>query len=198
MKASNSRLSQQLLAVCLLTFSLIASAEDNPSEQVVTMNSIDDQGIESIIGTIKLADSDHGLVITPNLKGLSPGTHGFHVHENPDCGTAEKEGKKTAGLAAGGHFDPLASKVHAGPNGFGHHGDLPALEVNEQGIANQALLSPKLRLADIKGRALIIHAGGDNYSDTPKPLGGGGARIACGVIAGLPLKEGDDPFANLK
>ncbi len=28
----------------------------------------------------------------------------------------------------------------------------------------------------------MIHAGGDNYSDTPEKLGGGGARVACGVI----------------
>ena len=40
----------------------------------------------------------------------------------------------------------------------------------------------KFKLADVKGRAIMIHAGGDNYSDQPAPLGGGGARIACGVI----------------
>ena len=40
----------------------------------------------------------------------------------------------------------------------------------------------RLKVADVKGRALMIHAGGDNYSDQPKPLGGGGARVACGVI----------------
>jgi len=28
----------------------------------------------------------------------------------------------------------------------------------------------------------MIHAGGDNYADQPAPLGGGGARVACGVI----------------
>jgi Cu-Zn family superoxide dismutase len=44
------------------------------------------------------------------------------------------------------------------------------------------LLAPRLKLADIKGRSLMIHAGGDNYSDTPAPLGGGGARAACGVV----------------
>ncbi|NES46128.1 superoxide dismutase family protein, partial [Moorena sp. SIO2C4] len=37
-------------------------------------------------------------------------------------------------------------------------------------------------VADLKGHSLIIHAQGDNYSDIPKPLGGGGARVACGVI----------------
>ena len=44
------------------------------------------------------------------------------------------------------------------------------------------LLAPRIKLSEIKGRSLMIHAGGDNYSDDPKPLGGGGARVACGVI----------------
>jgi Cu-Zn family superoxide dismutase len=61
-------------------------------------------------------------------------------------------------------------------------GDLPALEVNDQGEAVKLMLAPHLKLADIKGHTLMIHAGGDNYSDTPKPLGGGGPRVACGVI----------------
>jgi Cu-Zn family superoxide dismutase len=45
-----------------------------------------------------------------------------------------------------------------------------------------SLVAPRLRLADILGRSLIIHAGSDNFSDEPAPLGGGGARIACVII----------------
>jgi Cu-Zn family superoxide dismutase len=41
---------------------------------------------------------------------------------------------------------------------------------------------PHLTVADVKGRSIMIHGGGDNYSDQPAPLGGGGARIACGVV----------------
>jgi Cu-Zn family superoxide dismutase len=40
----------------------------------------------------------------------------------------------------------------------------------------------RLTLKEVRGRSIMIHEGGDNYSDQPKPLGGGGARIACGVI----------------
>ena len=121
-------------------------------------------------------------VITPNIQGLSPGAHGFHVHEKPNCGSAEKEGKMVAGLAAGGHFDPHSSAKHEGPDGHGHHGDLPALMVAEDGTATQKVIAPRISIADITNRSLMIHEGGDNYSDNPKPLGGGGARIACGVI----------------
>lgn len=54
--------------------------------------------------------------------------------------------------------------------------------VGDDGAATIPVLAPRLQVADIKGRALMVHAGGDNYSDVPKKLGGGGARIACGVI----------------
>ncbi|MCP6423609.1 superoxide dismutase family protein, partial [Klebsiella pneumoniae] len=76
-------------------------------------------------------------------------------------------------FAAGGHLDPASSGKHLGPQGAGHLGDLPALVVNASGIANQPVAAPRLTLKDVQGRALMIHEGGDNYSDEPKPLGGG-------------------------
>lgn len=148
----------------------------------VDVHAISSDGIGASLGTITFSENDQGLVIKPDLKKLSPGAHGFHIHQNPSCDANEKDGKKVAGGAAGGHFDPAASGKHEGPEGHGHHGDLPALLVNDAGVANQAVLAPRLKLADIKGRSIMIHEGGDNYSDDPKPLGGGGARIACGVI----------------
>jgi Cu-Zn family superoxide dismutase len=107
---------------------------------------------------------------------------GFHIHENPSCAALEKDGKPVAGLGAGGHYDPTHSGKHAGPAGDGHAGDLPALSVAADGTATHTVIAPKLKIADIIGRAIIIHAGSDNYSDNPQPLGGGGARIACGII----------------
>jgi Cu-Zn family superoxide dismutase len=86
------------------------------------------------------------------------------------------------GLAAGGHYDPAGAGRHAGPYENGHLGDLPALYVDANGKANNPVLAPRLKLSDLKGRSLMIHAGGDNYSDNPKKLGGGGARMACGVL----------------
>ncbi|MFO1350713.1 MAG: superoxide dismutase family protein [Gammaproteobacteria bacterium] len=117
------------------------------------------------------------------MTGLTAGEHGFHVHTNPDCGAAEKDGKKVAGLAAGGHFDPAGTNAHKGPHdNTGHQGDLPVLVVNADGTTTTPVLAARLKEADLKGRSLMIHGGGDNYSDQPKPLGGGGARVACGVI----------------
>ncbi len=169
---------RHLLAAALCTVAIHAQA----AEQIVVMRSIGADGVGSILGTIHLADSERGLVITPDLGGLPPGPRGFHVHENPSCEPGERDGAKVAGLAAGGHYDPHRTSRHGGPEGDGHLGDLPALEVNEEGVAAPQRVAPRLKLADIRDRSLIIHAGGDNYSDDPKPLGGGGARIACGII----------------
>jgi Cu-Zn family superoxide dismutase len=57
------------------------------------------------------------------------------------------------------------------------------LVVNNDGKATDPVVAPRLKkLDEVKGKALMIHVGGDNMSDQPKPLGGGGARYACGVI----------------
>lgn len=169
---------RKLLTATLLAFALPAAAADKTAE----VHAVSANGIGEKIGTVTFADSDQGLVITPDLHQLSPGAHGFHIHQKPSCDAASKDGKQTAAGAAGGHYDPAGKGKHAGPHGMGHRGDLPALMVNDDGNASQQMLAPRLKLADVAGRAIMIHEGGDNYSDSPKPLGGGGGRIACGVI----------------
>lgn len=152
------------------------------ADVVVSMNLVNDQGIGKVIGTITISEGPDGLVFTPQLSDLPPGAHGFHVHQNPDCAAGVKDGKQVPGLAAGGHYDPANAAKHEGPQGKGHLGDLPVLTVGADGKAVIAVTAPRLKLADVKGHSLMIHAGGDNYSDQPAPLGGGGARFACGVI----------------
>lgn len=167
-----------LAGIALCGISLAAAAQ----EAEVTMRKTAQISLGAEIGTVHLADSEHGLLLTPNLSGLEPGIHGFHVHENGSCMSAEKDGKMVPGLAAGGHFDPGATESHEGPYQHGHFGDLPALFVTEDGMATTPVLAPRLTLADVRGRALMIHGGGDTYSDAPKVLGGGGPRVACGVV----------------
>ena len=167
------------LAVGLLAGAATAALAE---EVTVEMHAISPKGVGNPIGTVTAYDSDNGLVLRANLTELLPGPHGFHVHENGDCGALEKDGKMVAGLAAGGHYDPQGTGVHAGPEGTGHLGDLPVLIVDTSGMAAVTVVAPRLTLDDIRGRALVIHEGGDNFSDTPSPLGGGGARIACGIF----------------
>ncbi|PQO89739.1 superoxide dismutase [Cu-Zn] SodC2 [Massilia phosphatilytica] len=167
-----------------LACALTAAAGAHAAGQLqASMTLVGPDGTGKPIGGVTIAESTNGLVFTPNLTNLPPGSHGFHVHETGSCGTNEKEGKKVPAGAAGGHFDPTGAKHHGGPSGDGHLGDLPPLVVAANGGASTAVTAPRLtKLSEVKNKALMIHAGGDNFSDQPKPLGGGGDRIACGVI----------------
>lgn len=144
-------------------------------------------GPGAMVGTITVTDAGAGagggVAFKLDLHGLPPGEHGFHIHEKPSCEPATTDGKTAPAGGAGPHLDPAQSKMHMGPTGEGHLGDLPKLTVAADGTARATLIAPRIHsLAELKGHALMIHAGGDNYADQPAPLGGGGARLACGVV----------------
>ncbi|ERM14628.1 superoxide dismutase family protein [Pantoea ananatis] len=167
--------------IALLTL-LTCGAAQAASEEV-TIHEVSPHGIGKSVGTVKIEETQYGLQFTPMLAGLKPGIHGFHVHAKGSCEPGESEGKTVAAGAAGGHLDPDNTGKHLGPYGEGHLGDLPALYVDDQGKASYPMLAPRIKnLSEIKGKALMVHVGGDNHADHPKPLGGGGARFACGVI----------------
>lgn len=152
------------------------------TEQPISIQVVDEQGIGREIGTVTVEDTEYGLLLTPNLTDIPPGIHGFHLHENPSCDTGIKDGEVTPGLAAGGHYDPENTGSHEGPYGDGHLGDLPPLVADEEGVATLPVLAPRLSTSDLAGRSVMVHLQGDNFSDQPEKLGGGGARIACGVV----------------
>lgn len=134
------------------------------------------KGFGKPVGIIVISETPYGLLFTPHLYGLPPGIHGFHIHENPSC--------DQDGMAAGGHFDPKHTGKHLGPyNDHGHLGDLPALTVTADKAVTLPVLAPRIKhITEIKNHSIMIHAGGDNYSDEPMKLGGGGMRMICGVI----------------
>ena len=168
---------RMFLAATILSVSATAHAD-----HTFQMRTVDEKGPGKSVGLVVITATPYGVVFSPSLTGLPPGLHGFHVHEKPSCESMEKDGKMVPALAAGGHYDPTASKRHGLPWGDGHLGDLPALYVDAMGNANYPVLAPRLKMSDLKGRSLMMHAGGDNHSDHPAPLGGGGARLICGVI----------------
>lgn len=160
------------LALICSAISLNALAK----EVTVTMNFTSENTVGETAGKVVISETPYGLLFTPDLHGLTAGAHGFHIHENPSC--------DNNGMAAGGHFDPKKTGKHLGPyNANGHYGDLPILYVNQDGTATLPVLAPRIHhLKDIKAHALMVHHAGDNYSDEPEKLGGGGARMVCGVI----------------
>jgi Cu-Zn family superoxide dismutase len=173
-------------SLCLGLFvSCGAVAAAHAAELTVNLAAAQADGAGASVGTVRIVETPYGLAFYPQLTGLPHGVHGFHVHENPSCAPSTANGTVTPAGAAGGHFDPLGSKHHGEPWGDGHLGDLPPLYVAHDGQSTNPVLSPRLKKIDeVKGHALMVHMGGDNHSDHPAPLGGGGARVACGVIGG--------------
>lgn len=173
-----------VLAACLFAPLATANAAEADSGLRVTLYEATAKGQGPEIGHVMINESPYGLVFTPELKNLPMGNHGFHVHDKPSCDPVTMDGKTTPAGAAGGHLDPQKTGRHSYPwDDKGHLGDLPALYVNKEGVANVPVLAPKLKKIDeVKGHALMVHVGHDNYSDMPEPLGGGGGRFACGVI----------------
>ncbi len=161
-----------MLAGCCLAFSANVMA----AEITVQMHMTAQDGVGKSVGTVTIQETKYGLLLTPHLTDLSPGLHGFHIHEKPDC--------KDKGMAAGGHMDPAKTDKHMGPySDEGHLGDLPAIYVAADGTATLPVLAPRLRhLSEVKKHALMLHEGGDNYSDIPAKLGGGAGRMVCGNI----------------
>ncbi len=161
---------------CFITIICLATTANALAQLSIPMYYTADHGIGKSAGTVVISKTKYGLLFTPQLTGVTAGIHGFHIHENSSC--------DQNGMAAGGHFDPTKTGQHLGPyNDKGHFGDLPALYADANGSVTLQVLAPRIKyLPLINNRALMVHSGGDNYSDTPAKLGGGGTRMICGVI----------------
>jgi Cu-Zn family superoxide dismutase len=127
-------------------------------------------------GTVTFTQTDDGIAIAGEITGLTPGKHGFHIHEFGDLSSAD-------GMATGGHFNPDMHK-HGGPEDAERHaGDFGNIEAGEDGKATIKMTDKKISLNGphaILGRALIVHAKADDLKT--QPSGDAGARIAQGVI----------------
>jgi len=130
-------------------------------------------------GTVTFAQKGDKVTVEAKVSGLTPGGHGFHIHEKGDCSSGD-------GMSAGGHFNPTG-KSHGNPTTGGDHhaGDVPMLVADAAGNASLSMDLDGLTVgggaADIVGRAVIVHKDPDDY--TTQPTGNSGARLACGVIA---------------
>jgi Cu-Zn family superoxide dismutase len=133
-----------------------------------------------VIGTANLWEDASGVRVVTQVRGLSPGRHGFHIHAVGKCDPPEF-------TTAGGHFNP-GGKKHGLKNPAGPHaGDLPNLEVGADGTGRQeqvtklvTLGSGPTSLFDADGSALVVHANPDD--DVTDPTGNSGGRVACGVV----------------
>jgi Cu-Zn family superoxide dismutase len=135
------------------------------------------------IGSAMVTDSPRGVLLKLELKDLPPGWHGLHFHEKGDCSSADFK-------SAGAHVHGPATAVHGLLNPAANEaGDLPNLHVGADGAGHAEVFSAwtslgpvgdRLNLADIDGSAIVVHASADDHIS--QPIGGAGARLACGVI----------------
>ncbi|MBZ0125887.1 MAG: superoxide dismutase family protein [Rhodocyclaceae bacterium] len=127
-------------------------------------------------GTVVFVQKGSDVEVTAHVAGLTPGAHGFHIHEKGDCSAPD-------GMSAGGHFNP-GGQPHGHPHKGPHHaGDMPMLETDGYGNARLVAVLPGLTLAGangIVGKGVIVHAAPDDFKT--QPTGNSGARMACGVI----------------
>lgn len=171
------------LLLISLAGSVVSAASAEPNEVAIVLYEATTWGEDKAVGEVQLTDSPFGLLITPDLQGLTPGPYAMHIHENPSCSSSAANGDVILAGAAGGHFDPQETGRHEGPYGHGHLGDLPVLVAEKDGRAVIPVLAPRVRIADVRGRALMIHAGADRYAvHAAHPHGKGGARLYCGIF----------------
>lgn len=129
-------------------------------------------------GTVSFAQKGDKVLVVANVNGLTPGLHGFHVHEKGDCSAADA-------MSAGGHFNP-AGKPHGAPDSVEHHGgDLGNLTADNSGNAALSIEVDGITLDpaaanSIIGKGVIVHANPDDLKS--QPAGNAGPRLACGVI----------------
>lgn len=117
-------------------------------------------------------------------EGLTPGEHGWHLHEVGVCDPAGAEPFESAG----GHWDPT-NMPHGAPDAAEHHaGDFGNFIATDDGLAEALISTSDFTLSDsphsvfdADGTAIILHEGRDDL--TTQPSGDSGARFACGVVA---------------
>lgn len=130
----------------------------------------------NVTGKITFTKMEGGVKIVADLKGLTKGKHGIHIHEFGDCSAPD-------GTSAGGHFNPMGES-HGSPTAAMHHeGDMGNIEADASGNAHLEYIDKSISfegMASIIGRSVVIHKDEDDFKT--QPTGNSGARVACGVI----------------
>ncbi len=130
----------------------------------------------TVTGTVSFQKHPNGTHIQAQLQGLTPGKHGFHIHELGDCSCADA-------MCTKDHFNPT-HQPHGGLESKKRHvGDMGNIIADKQGNAIFDIVDPLITLngpQSVIGRSIIVHADEDDLIS--QPSGNAGARIGCGVI----------------
>ena len=152
---------------------LTTALAEVPVKAIAVLHPTKGSNVEGTVTFTKIGDE---IKVVADVTGLSPGKHGFHIHEFGDCSSPD-------GKAAGGHFNP-ANALHAGHDAAQRHvGDLGNIEADNSGKAHLELTDKLMTMSgenSIIGRGLIVHEKADDLKTDP--TGNAGGRVACGVI----------------
>jgi len=133
-------------------------------------------GGSGVTGKATFSPQGGRVHVEAELSGLTPGKHGFHIHEFGDCSAPD-------GKSAGGHFNPQGHE-HGAPGASSHPGDLGNIEADANGRATLSLVVDQVTIDSgalgIVGRGLIVHEKADDL--VSQPVGEAGGRVACAVI----------------
>lgn len=131
-----------------------------------------------VSGTVSFTRAADAVIVEARLSGLTPGPHGFHVHEAGDCSAADASSAK-------GHFNPMNHPHGPQHKPERHAGDLPNLVADAAGVAVFRAEVRGLQLTSgatgVLGRSVVVHADPDDFQS--QPAGNSGRRVGCGVIA---------------
>jgi superoxide dismutase, Cu-Zn family len=170
-----------IIELMLLTFAGLIAPAQTPAEKSAAPSKaiavLHPTAGNKVTGTVTFTEVADGVQVHAEIAGLTPGKHGFHVHEFGDCTAPDLS-------SAGGHFNP-ANKPHAAPDATERHvGDMGNVEADASGKAKLDYVDHEISLANDQrsaiGRSVVVHAKADDLKS--QPAGDSGARIACGVI----------------
>lgn len=130
-------------------------------------------------GTVRFYEMGDELRVAVSLRGLDPGMHGIHIHQNASCANDAQ--------AAGGHWDPMSTNNHGAPTddmSDKHLGDLGNIDIAADGTVESTFTVPNFPADeyDVAGHALVLHGGQDDLETDP--AGDAGTRVGCGIIEG--------------
>jgi Cu-Zn family superoxide dismutase len=135
---------------------------------------VEARSASTVSGNVTFSDLGGSVQVDAQFVGLTPGEHGFHVHEAGDCSAADASSAK-------GHYNPTGQRHGHHESKARHGGDMPNLTANAQGEARLSAELKGLTVSELIGRSVVVHADPDDYMS--QPAGNSGKRVGCGVIA---------------
>ncbi|CRL04705.1 CLUMA_CG017768, isoform D [Clunio marinus] len=170
---------KSLVIIFVICLSCCAYGEDNKPAKAIAVLGFSDKVFGNV--TFSQPSCHEAVFIQIAIVGLTPGKHGFHVHEKGDL--------SGGCVSTGGHYNPDKLKHGAREDSDRHVGDLGNVVADQTGTVSTSYSDNVITLfgsRSIIGRAIVVHAAEDDLGRTDHPdshkTGNAGGRLACGII----------------